>query len=654
MPDYVYLLENRLSRDQQHALRLIRDAALEAQLNLFLAGAAVRDLTSGSQVRELEVVIQGNALKLKKKLEKGGAKTWAEDPVSRTLFLCFPGTTRVDVTSACRIDYPAPGKPVYHWSSMQDALRHRDFTANSMAISLNEGSYGLLMDPLNGVADIENRSLRLASNTGFLDEPAYLIRATRLLERLGWMLDERTQTRYNNAKEEDIIKYLSPFMRSLETEAIFHEEDGPRALSALEREGWMKNLFPALTSAKLDQTRLTALHELLVRLQVVGIHPDISAIQAELMTAKLAPRESAALKKQLLRTGFVEEWKSLDDMAKNFQKVLLAKENASPSATWKLFHSYDPEAVLWLGFTSKNAQVQERYTNFLNVWPEFRQKAPHTLMYEMRITTELPVYKELIEEIFLAMLDGKLLEEAELKAFLEPHSPPAPPPPVTLKRSRATKKSAEVRAKAKAAEDSLDGEDEDGTLHDEIEGLDDDVEVVDLDEVEGEEEEDVRPITPKKGAKAAPAAKTAPVTRPAAKAPAAKPAVTVKVVQAKVTPVVAKTSSAKTAAKPATKPAPKPAAKPAPKPVAKKAAPVKKPKVVVKKPIVVAKKQVKKPVLVVKKPTPKPVARKPVPKPVAKKVVKPTAKKTAKPVAKKPVAKKIAKPIAKKHSGKKR
>ena len=57
-----------------------------------------------------------------------------------------------------------------------------------MAISLNEGSYGLLLDPLNGVADIENRELRLVSNYGFIEQPALLLRAARLSERLGWTL----------------------------------------------------------------------------------------------------------------------------------------------------------------------------------------------------------------------------------------------------------------------------------------------------------------------------------------------------------------------------------------------------------------------------------------------------------------------------------
>jgi len=97
----------------------------------------------------------------------------------------------------------------------------------------------------------------------------------------------------------------------------------------------------------------------------------------------------------MLRPGFVEEWNSLDALAAGFAKVLLAKENQTPSTSFKLFTSYDPEAILWLGFTSKNAAVHERYNLFLKVWPEARQRIPHALMQEMRITPELAAYKEL-------------------------------------------------------------------------------------------------------------------------------------------------------------------------------------------------------------------------------------------------------------------
>jgi tRNA nucleotidyltransferase (CCA-adding enzyme) len=464
MPDYIYLLENRLSADQQNALRQLREAAREAEMILFLTGDAVRDLTSGHAVRELEVAVHGNALKLKKVIEKLGGSVWGEGEATHTLYLCFPGTVRVDVVSTHRMDYTKISKPVYHPASIQEDLRRRDFTVNAMAISLNEGSFGLLMDPLNGAADIEARTLRLVSNYGFLEDPSLLIRATRYITRLGWEVDPKTQTRYENAKGEGVIDQLSDEARSRELEQIGHEDEGLKVLRALEAEGWMKVLFPAWTSAKADEEKLQALHDLAVELLLQGVRPDTSAAQMQLLTAKLAPKDLAALKKLLLRPGFVEEWNSLDGLAAKFAKVLLSKENSTASAGFKLFTSYDPEAVLWLGFTSKDKAVQERFNQFLKVWPEARQRTPHALMQEMRITPELATYKEIVQAIFLELIDGKLSTPEEMRAFLEPHSPPAPPPQVTVKRPRAKRGEAKLKERTfdddEEAEDALDADDD--------------------------------------------------------------------------------------------------------------------------------------------------------------------------------------------------
>lgn len=502
MPDYIYLLEKRLSPDQRHAIAQLRTAAREAGNILFLTGDAVRDLTSGHAVRELEIAVHGNALKLKKPLEKLGAKVWGEDELSRTLYLCFPGTVRVDVVSTHRVEFPKPGKPVFHPASIHEDLRRRDFTVNSMALSLNEGSYGLLMDPLNGAADIELRALRLVSNYGFIEDPSLLIRAIRYRARLGWEMDLRTQARYDNSKAEGVIEYLSAQDRKFELEQIGHEEDGLKVLRALEAEGWMKVLFPAWTSAKADETKLTALHDLAMQLLLQGIHPDMSAAQMQLLTAKLLPRDLSTLKKSLLRPGFVEEWSKLDSLASGFAKQLLSKQNAKPSACFKLFMSYDPEAILWLGFTSKDKAVKERFELFLKVWPEARQRIPNLLMQEMRITPELPIYAEVVQKIFLELIDGRLTTPEEMRAFLEPFSPPAPPPQVTIKRSRAKRVGARIKERAPEedeSEDALDDDDIEVAVSDDEEldpGLlpkgalrvdDDEEDVADDDELDGEE-----------------------------------------------------------------------------------------------------------------------------------------------------------------------
>jgi tRNA nucleotidyltransferase/poly(A) polymerase len=468
MPDYIYLLENRLPVPQQNALRTVRDLAREAQMTVFLTGDAVRDLTCGNPVRDLEMVVHGNALHLKKALQGAGAAIWGEDAASRTLYLCMPGNVRLDLSSAKRAEYPKPGKPVFHWASIQEDLRARDFTVNAMGISLNEGSYGLLMDPTNGVADIEARVLRLVSNYGFLENPVLMVRATRLKARLSFELEERTQTRYENAKGEELAGYISEHERARELEQIGHEEEPLKVMHALEAEGWMQHLFPAWTAAKADVEKLKALHDLAVELQVQGVHPDVSAAQMQLLTAKVAPKDLAQLKKELLRPGFVEQWDKLDAHAAEFAKVLLSKENASPSATYNLFMSYPAEAILWLGFTGKQSAVKEKFENFLKVWPQARQKIPYALMLEMRITPELAGYQELVKSIFLQLIDGGLTTIEEMRAVLEPHSPPAPPPPVTIKRTRA-KKGAEAKSKARLDDDD---EDSDGDNDDEDDGDD--------------------------------------------------------------------------------------------------------------------------------------------------------------------------------------
>jgi tRNA nucleotidyltransferase/poly(A) polymerase len=643
MPDYIYLLENRLSADQQNALRQLREAAREAGMILFLTGDAVRDLTSGHAVRELEVAVHGNALKLKKTIEKLGGHVWGEDEPSRSLYLCFPGTVRVDVIGTHRTEYPKPGKPVFHPASIQEDLRRRDFTVNAMAISLNEGSFGLLMDPLNGAADIEARQLRLVSNYGFLENPSLLIRATRYKARLGWELDPKTQQRFDNAREEGVIEHLSAHARSQELEQIGHEEEALKVLEALEAEGWMKVLFPAWTAAKADVERLKALHDLAVDLLIQGVHADMSAAQMRLLTAKLAPKELAALKKLMLRPGFVEEWDSLDSLAAGFAKVLLAKENATPSAGFKLFTSYDPEAILWLGFTSKSAAVLERYTRFLKVWPEARQRIPHALMQEMRITQELPAYNEIVHSIFLQLIDEKLTTVEEMRAFLEPYSPPAPTPQVTIKRPRA-KRGAEPKVKEHSfddeAEDSLDEEedlDDIGADDDEIDiglpipklALDENLADDEPDEDE-EESGKAEPIVKHPGKKSAakpekplPAPTVAPV----------KPAKAVAGVPVDAKPAKAENAQPEPKPKAEPKAAPKSAAasakaKPAPAPALKKAEPA---------PLAAKPKPAKPlPVATQKHASVKAAAKAPAKTPV-KKPAKPPVKAPAKPPVKKPV-----------------
>jgi tRNA nucleotidyltransferase (CCA-adding enzyme) len=617
MADYIYLLQTRLTAAQQTSLQHVREAAKARAMTVFLVGGAVRDLTTGSPIRDLDFAVQGNATKLKKDLQKVGGILLGEDEQTQTLYFNFPGGVRLEVGSTLSATFPKPGKPVYKPSTILDDLRRRDFTANAMALSLNEGSFGLLMDPLNGIGDLENRELRLVSNYGFIEDPARMIRAVRFGARLGWHMEEKTQKRYDDGKTEGYISALNPSVRAIELEEIFHEEDPLRVLRKLEAEGWAKVLTPIWNSKQVNETELSRLRDTVGQLEAMGIHPDPSPAMFPLLTAKLAPKDVTTLKKSFARPGFAEQIAQLDVDTKAFATLLSSKAAAEPSAAWKMLFEAAPEPVLWLAHTTKSAPLQAKFKAFFEVWSQARTKIPYQLMQEMRIVPELPIYAELLDKLFFAIMDGKLDTPEAAKAFLEPYSPPAPPPPVNMRR-RAVKKEPKVpKPRTKKVVAPAPAEDAEIAISTDVKPL-----------------AAVKAPAVKTPAAKAIAVKAAPVKVVAAKE-VAKPAVPAKAVAAK--PVPAKKAVKAAAVKPVAKPVAKKVAKVVSKAPAKK---VLAKKVVVKK--AVTKKAVAKPVAkkaVVKKA----VSKKPAPKPVAKKAAKTIAK--PKPAAKKVVAKK---PVPKK------
>src|ERR1700751_5118819 len=99
MADYIYLFENRLYKAQQSALAKVREEARSKGLTIFLVGGEVRDLTAGAPVRDLDVVVQGNALKFKKDIEKAGGKLSGESEQTQSFYVQFPGGVRMEIGS---------------------------------------------------------------------------------------------------------------------------------------------------------------------------------------------------------------------------------------------------------------------------------------------------------------------------------------------------------------------------------------------------------------------------------------------------------------------------------------------------------------------------------------------------------------------------
>src|SRR5271169_2136430 len=449
MADYIYTLETRLSPDQQKAVTLVLNAAKAAGMNVYLTGGAIRDMISGFPIRDLDFAIQGNALKLQKDMERAGAVVGDADAETRSLLLTLPGGVRAEIAMARSERYDKPGKPPQIApATIIDDLRRRDFTVNAMALSLNEGSRGLLMDPFNGVADIEAKVIRVLHNYAFLEDPSRMIRATRFATRFHWPLEERTQARYESGKENNYIEYIRNSSIGYEIEQLAYEDDPHGVLKAYEKEGWLKVLNPRWSTAKVDTAGLGALMKTRQQMNELGYTPEVAPAVLHFLTDRLGDKDISDLRRAIPRKDLVEAWKDLDANAHSLAKRLTGKEAATPSRTWQLLSSARPEMILFLAITARQQAVAQKIKNFFTKWRQVQQKIPLPEMTELRITPQMPTYPKIANDVFMLLLDGKMRSRTEILKFLKPLAPPPPPPPPPppAKRGRGAKGAVPVAA----------------------------------------------------------------------------------------------------------------------------------------------------------------------------------------------------------------
>src|SRR5579864_7298857 len=317
MADYIYSMETRLTPDQQKGVNLVQEIARRAGLNLYLTGGTIRDLITGFPIRDIDLSIQGNPLKLQKELEKAGISVSGVDEDIRTLQLLMPGNVRAELNMTRAEVYDKPGKaPVVTPATINEDLRRRDFTVNAMALSLNEGSRGLLLDPFNGVADIEAKVLRVLHNYAFLEE--------------------RTQARYDAAKENNYIENIGKRAVGYELEQLAHEDDPVHIMRALDKEGWLKVLHPQWSMAKVDASELGQVVKTRQMMNDLGYSVEAGPIVMYFLTRRMGDKDTSEIQRMIPRRDFVDKWKHLENGARDLAKKLTSKEAGTPSRAWKV------------------------------------------------------------------------------------------------------------------------------------------------------------------------------------------------------------------------------------------------------------------------------------------------------------------------------
>ncbi|MBI3697911.1 MAG: CCA tRNA nucleotidyltransferase, partial [Acidobacteria bacterium] len=224
MSDYIFMLESRLTRDQLQLLVQVQQAAERAQAHLFLAGGAIRDLLGGFKIRDLDFCVEGESLKLAKQLDRRLFTVLETDELRHSTELLFGGAATAEISMCRKERYTKTGgQPEITRATIQDDLLRRDFSANAIALSLNPASRGLLLDPTNGLADIEHKELRILNNYAFFDDPARLLRLVRLAARLQYSIEEKTKTHFDSAREAGVEEYITPRSRLIELRRLAAE-----------------------------------------------------------------------------------------------------------------------------------------------------------------------------------------------------------------------------------------------------------------------------------------------------------------------------------------------------------------------------------------------------------------------------------------------
>jgi len=426
MSDYVYMLESHLSPDQNRVVEEVHKGAAHANVNLFLTGGAMRDMLAGFRIRDLDFVVEGHALKLAKALtEHDAGKILSLDESAGSAELLFPGGVTVELAVSRRERSAPSGKAAPQPATIQEDLRGRDFTCNAIALSLNRASRGLLLDPMNGLADIGHRELRAISPYGFYDDPSRLLRLIRFRVRLGFAIEERTAMQVANAREAEVEKNVPARALGEELRRIAIEDSPSEILKGLDEAGLLTLFSPALAGPRLNAAGIARFEK------AIKLLPDDSPSRAarvgpflHALAEKLAPKERSALvASTAMPKPDVDLWQKIEARARKLESALGAARVRKASQVYRIVSVARPDEVLFLLYHSTLKPVQDRLRNYYQKYLATVQEITPEEWATVKGKPGTPAQAKAKDAFIAHRLDQRVRKPAA------PEEPPPPQPP---------------------------------------------------------------------------------------------------------------------------------------------------------------------------------------------------------------------------------
>ena len=256
----------------QDIFHLIGDVADEMGVECYVVGGYVRDIFLERPSNDIDVVVVGSGIAvaeaLKKRLGKkahlsvfrnfGTAQVKvansqqptanSQQPIANSLEVEFVGARKESYSHDSR-------KPIVEDGTLEDDQNRRDFTINAMAICLNNKRFGELVDPFNGIADLEDGIIAtpLDPEVTFSDDPLRMMRCIRFATQLNFQIEEETFDALSRMA--DRIKIVSGERIEVELNKIMLAPHPSTGFDYLQRSGLLQIILPELAALDIVEKR---------------------------------------------------------------------------------------------------------------------------------------------------------------------------------------------------------------------------------------------------------------------------------------------------------------------------------------------------------------------------------------------------------------
>jgi poly(A) polymerase len=237
---------------QHNIFQEISKAADQMQLETYVIGGFVRDLYLKRKSKDIDIVTLGSGIELAQKVSEN-LKNKPQVNVFKnfgTAMLKYKDL-EIEFVGARKESYQRDSrKPVVENGTLEDDQNRRDFTINALALGLNKSNFGELVDPFNGIEDLENKIIRtpLDPDITFSDDPLRMMRAIRFSTQLGFEI--QSETLQSISKNRERINIVSGERIIDEINKIMMADKPSVGFKLMEETGLLKIIFPELLQLK--------------------------------------------------------------------------------------------------------------------------------------------------------------------------------------------------------------------------------------------------------------------------------------------------------------------------------------------------------------------------------------------------------------------